>query len=114
MFKVSRIKELCITEILFKRDLPETMTAEPPEINANMLRIVLKFSPRVAFRVFDEFSQGYSVKNPDGSFTVTTFFPGEEWVYGYVLSFGDEVEVLEPGHIRERLKDILENCLKKY
>lgn len=114
MFKVSRIKKLCITDKLFKRDIPKTTPSEPPDTNANMLSIVLKFSPRVAFRILDEFSEGNCVENPDGSFTVTTFFPGEEWVCGYILSFGDDVEVLEPVHIRDKLKDILKNCLKKY
>ncbi|WP_231705801.1 WYL domain-containing protein [Effusibacillus lacus] len=29
-----------------------------------------------------------------------------EWLYGFLLGFGQHVEVLEPMHIRQRIKDI--------
>ncbi|MFZ5967353.1 MAG: WYL domain-containing protein [Bacillota bacterium] len=48
---------------------------------------------------------------------VTAIFPEDEWVYGYVLSYGNYVEVLEPFHIREiiigKMKDSLNKCHKE-
>ncbi|PKM76245.1 MAG: hypothetical protein CVU90_13440 [Firmicutes bacterium HGW-Firmicutes-15] len=43
----------------------------------------------------------YQFYHSDGSFIVTATFPEDEWFYGYVLSYGNYAEVLEPRHIRE-------------
>lgn len=68
----------------------------------------------MAYRVYDEFEQEFISKNPDGSSNVMVTFPENEWVYGYVLSFGDYAEVVEPAHVREILKRKLEQNLKIY
>lgn len=47
-------------------------------------------------------------------FTVTVTFPENEWVYGYILSYGCHAEVLAPIHIREIIKRKFEEGLKKY
>jgi len=49
-----------------------------------------------------------------GSFIVATELPDEEWLYGYILSFGGDAEVIEPKIIRDGIKNRLEECLKKY
>ena len=37
----------------------------------------------------------------DGWIYLTKTLPEDEWVYRMILSLGDQVEVLEPQHIRE-------------
>jgi predicted DNA-binding transcriptional regulator YafY len=114
IFKISRIKNLIIKERLFTRNAPENIVMESTELNTKMIRIVLKMHSRLAFRVFDEFGHGSIKENPDGSFFVTVDFPDDEWVYGYILSFGEDAEVIAPKKIRNGLKSRLEECLKKY
>lgn len=114
IFKISRIKNLVIKERLFTRNAPENIVMESTELNIKMIRIVLKMHSRLAFRVFDEFGHGSIKENPDGSFFVTVDFPDDEWVYGYILSFGEDAEVIAPKKIRNGLKSRLEECLKKY
>lgn len=53
-------------------------------------------------------------KNDDGSFTITLCYPEDEWVYGYILSFGHYAEVLEPPHIRAIISERLKKSLEKY
>ena len=114
IFKVSRIKNLMIKEECFVRNAPENIFMESNDINTNMLRVVLKIHSRMAFRVFDEFGYGSIVENRDGSFIVTIELPDEEWLYGYILSFCGDAEVIEPKVIRNGIKNKLEECLKKY
>ena len=114
IFKVSRIKNLMIKEELFVRNAPENIFMESNDVNTNMLRIVLKIHSSMAFRVHDEFAQGSIVENPDGSFMVKIEMPDEEWLYGYILSFGGDAEVIEPNKFRKGIKNRLEECLKKY
>ena len=114
IFKVSRINNLEIKEELFVRNAPENIFMESNDINTNMIRVVLKIDSRMAFRVFDEFPYGSVVENPDGSFIVAIELPNEEWLYGYILSFCGDAEVIEPKSIRKGIKNRLEECLKKY
>jgi predicted DNA-binding transcriptional regulator YafY len=41
-------------------------------------------------------------------------FPLDEWVYGYIISFGMHLEVLEPVSFREEIARRLEETLHKY
>ena len=68
----------------------------------------------MAYRVYDEFDPTAITKNQDGSFMVTSSLPGDGWVEGYILSYGDTVEVVEPQWLREAIKQKLANSLKKY
>lgn len=114
MFRVSRIKDLIASNETFTRSIPEDIWKESQEATNNNIKLVLKVDSSMAYRVCDEFEQESISKNSDGSFTVTVNLPESEWVYGYVLSFGDHGEVLEPKHIRKIIKKKLKNNLKKY
>lgn len=114
IFKVTRIKNLTISKETFTRVVPEDIWGNPKDHNNRMLKLVLKIESRMAYRIYDEFEEAYISKNPDGSFTVTSTFPEDEWVYGYILSFGNYAEVLEPERVREIIKRKLEDSLRKY
>ena len=40
--------------------------------------------------------------------------PNNDILYTKLLSFGDDVEVLEPESVREKIREKLENIFKKY
>ena len=52
--------------------------------------------------------------NEDGTVDATITFPKGEWVYGYILSFGESVRVLGPKEIIDNIKDVLSKTLKNY
>lgn len=114
LFKITRIKNLTCLKESFKREIPENIWGDSQKYHNRIVKLILKIDARMAYRVFDEFEQEYIEKNPDGSFDVTAFFPEDEWVYGYILSYGNYAEVLEPKHIREIIKTKMEESLKKY
>ena len=114
MFKVTRIKNLVLSNEKFSRNIPEVIYNESHKETNKFIKFVMKIESGMAYRVYDEFGQGDITKNADGSFIVTTYLPEDEWVYGYAMSFGDYGEVLEPEHVREIIKKRLENNLKKY
>ncbi|MCK5130028.1 MAG: WYL domain-containing protein, partial [Clostridiales bacterium] len=41
-------------------------------------------------------------------------FPMDEWVYSHILSYGDNVEVLEPLYMKEEIQKRLKNILRVY
>lgn len=114
IFKITRIKNLCHLNETFKRDIPKDIWSNFQSCNNRMITLVLKIEDKMAYRIYDEFEQDCIQKNEDGSFNVTVTFPEDEWVYGYILSYGNFAEVLEPKHIREIIKRKFEEGLKKY
>ena len=114
LFRITRIKnQKCLAET-FIREIPDNIFQDSRDRISKLVKLVLKIQSGMAYRVYDEFAQDCIVKNEDGSLTVSVTFPEDEWVYGYVLSYGNYAEVLEPIHIREILKGRLEDGLKKY
>ena len=113
-FKVSRIRQLRLLTDAFTRILPAGAIFDGPEISAAPIRLVLKIAAAMAYRVYDEFDPAAITKNQDGSFMVMSDLPGDGWVEGYILSYGDAVEVVEPQWLREAIKQKLANSLKKY
>jgi predicted DNA-binding transcriptional regulator YafY len=114
-FRLSRIKNLSVTEKVFKRKDPEErvladLAADPRPI----VTLRLKFQPEVLVRLYDDFDEEMIVKNPDGTCEVTLTYPEDEWVYGYILGFGCFVEVLSPPHIREIVAQRMKKALKFY
>lgn len=40
--------------------------------------------------------------------------PEDNWMYGFLLSFMDEIEVMGPGHVRQKLKELSMKMMNKY
>lgn len=114
-FRISRIKNVNVTNDLFERRKLEVIkNVECDEEPKIMVTFKLKFYPEVLYRLYDDFDYDTIIKNDDGSYNVTVTFPEDEWVYGYIMSFGCYVEVLEPEHIREIIKNRMKKVLKFY
>ena len=115
VFRISRIKNVLVTSKAFIRRKSEERekegTGEPLK---KLVNLKLKFFPEVLYRLYDDFEDELIVKNADGTCEVTVTYPEDEWVYGYLLSFGCHMEVLEPGHIRDIVADRMKKALKYY
>ncbi len=66
-------------------------------------RIMLRFLGEMAYRVYDEFDAAQVEQQEDGSLTASAQMPVDEWLTGFLLSFGSRVEVLEPAFLKEEL-----------
>ena len=119
LYKLSRIVNHIITEETFtERDLPdvnEDLNTGMQERYANTaVKLVMKIAPELAYRVYDYYREEDIIKNDDGSFIVTQIEPEDNGLYGFILSFGEYAEVLEPEHIRNIIKDKAFDIAKKY
>ena len=47
-------------------------------------------------------------------FIVNMSYPENEWLYGYIMSFGEYAEVLEPTYIRDIIKTKIEKMINNY
>lgn len=112
IFKIARIKEMKILEEHFERELPKEKKEEKYKFKSILLE--LEISIEMAYRVYDEFENEEIIKKEDDNFIVKVEYPDNEWVYGYILSFGEYIKVLSPERAKRVIKDKLEKTLKKY
>ena len=68
----------------------------------------------MTYRVYDEFEKENISKSSDDDFIVEIDYPENEWLYGYILSFGEYAKVLSPKHVRNIVVEKLEKNIKNY
>lgn len=112
IFKIIRMANIELTQQTFTRKVQKVQNIKFS--NENMIALKLKFSKAVSNRIYDEFWQEAITLNNDGSFTVIVNYPENEWLYGYIMSFGAWCEVIEPHHIREVIKKRFADGLYNY
>ena len=88
IFKISRMKEMNLLEENFKKEM--------------------------AYRVYDEFEKEEITKKEDGNFFVKVEYPENEWIYSYLLSYGEYVKVLSPNRLKDEMKNKLQKMLENY
>ena len=112
MFRMSRIKNVRETDEHFTR---RTVTEEEKRI-APIPHVELKMrcDEKVLNRLYDTFDEQFITANADGSYDVSVRVPDEDWIYGFVLSFGNHAEVLAPKHIREGVKTRAKQVFEKH
>lgn len=112
-FKLTRIKNLILCEETFVRDVPVSLPTETSLKDGHLISVELKFSPEAAFRVYDEFTDGVTTDH-QGNLYVSADLPDNGILFSYLLSFGDNVEILGPINVRKQMKEKLISMLQKY
>ena len=112
MFRLTRIKNVQVTGLYFTRR--EMEQSDNQNTYAPLVELNMRCDKKVLNRLYDTFDGQFISGNEDGSFNLTVSVPEEEWVYGYILSFGGFAEVLEPAHIREIIKARAKETYEKY
>lgn len=113
IFKLTRIRNLMVTDRYFsERDIQLEQEQVDPDFLAPMTHFKLKIEPAAAYRVFDDFGKGQL--QADGSYLVDVNWTGDEWLYGLILSYAENIEIIEPVHARERIRKKVEKINKKY
>jgi predicted DNA-binding transcriptional regulator YafY len=114
-FRISRIRNMVVmNEDFVRRPLESAKDEEPAAPSRKNVTLKLRFQPEDLYRVYDDYDQDRITRNADGTYDVTVTFPEDEWVYGYIMSFGDRVEVLDPPHIRRIVRERMRKALKNY
>lgn len=99
LFKLTRIKELRVTTHDYKRFAPSQLSEMLNPQKEKTISIALLFDKEITFRVYDYFDE--VTEREDGSYIAKADLPYNEWLYSFLLSYGDKVEVIAPQFIRE-------------
>jgi len=113
LFKITRMRRLKITNEHFPpRSLQDEMPLNDQAAEEHLEEIVLKIAPEMTYRVFDEFET--AERQPDGSHIVKCRWSQDEWLYGFILSFDEYIEVLAPVSLRDVIKEKARRIQEKY
>ena len=109
LFRLSRIKNLMMTEVQFERktDIQYHSVFPMPEEIGNLIYLELEFALDVGFRLFDTLDDTAIMKHENG-YTVKITLPENNWLYDFLMSFGDKVTIIRPKAIRQTLITKLE------
>ena len=113
LFRLARTEDPALEETSFlPRPLPKQLEPPPPPEHSRPMR--LRFSPGAAWRVMDYFHPRQVTREPSGDLLVECAFPEDSWLLGFLLSFGDQVEVLSPPDWRALVRREAEKILGRY
>lgn len=102
IFKLTRIMNIeVLSEGFSNKEFPELEIASKPVYK----KIVLRFPKEVAYRVYDEFDITQVKIQTNGDLIVSTEMPEDAWLIGYLLTFGTQVDIIEPLYLKEVLAE---------
>jgi predicted DNA-binding transcriptional regulator YafY len=116
MFRLSRMRSFFVTGEGFERK-PYCYESYAKQFQASeddLVEFELKFSEKVRFLVEDAFSPNQIFPQENDAVVVRAPIPMGDWFIGWILSYGEHVEVTKPNWAREVIKEKLHNIQKLY
>ncbi|MBD5542723.1 MAG: YafY family transcriptional regulator [Lachnospiraceae bacterium] len=111
IFKLTRIIDLEVLADSFRKSsFPELDEALGQTYNT----IILGFPQNLSYRVYDEFDKTQVTRRENGDLIVSAHMPEDEWLIGYLLSFGTQVDIIEPAYLREIVAEQAKKIYEKY
>ena len=105
IFRLSRMRNLINLPERFTRRNCDPLIYFHGELDSRpTVEVILKFSARVKVRVEEIFVKDQLQYDCDGTITATFHLPEDEWISSFVLSFGEDAELLSPPKWRHNIQ----------
>lgn len=114
MFKITRIRSYELLQETFEPKMEPKIENDYTHWGNEVTQLKFWIHKSMAFRVYDEFEEQEIQKLEDGNFIITASYFIDDWILGYLLSFGQYLELLEPKEVRGQFYENLKTLLKKY
>ena len=114
LFRISRIKELLVTDQYFKShsEMKESVFPLMEEMG-KPITIELSFPKEVSYRVYDTFEDDV-IKWNGQEIRVNVTLPETEWLYSFIMSFGNQISILYPVSLKEKIIERYKIALKHF
>lgn len=113
LFKLNRMTELAAGEPFEPRPAPLPDLA-PERVFPMKCRVTVLFDPVWRWRLVEEYGADRFTVQPDGRLRFSGGFPDADSALGWVLTFGEGAELVEPRELRQRLHGMLRRALARY
>ena len=117
LFRVSRMRDVAVGETTFpRREVTMSRLSWQASFagKAPGVMVTLRFRPQAWAVAMDWFQEEEGQRDAQGRVTVQATIPEADWLVGYLLSFGDGVEVLAPERVRLRVGEMARRLAAVY
>ncbi len=113
-FKLNRMLAVEETGETFPpRSVPSPITPVS-RVYPERLQGVVRFAPAARWRLVEEYGPDSFTREADGSLLFRRGFPDGEELLRWVMSFGEQAELLEPEGLRQELARLAKKIYEKY
>ena len=113
LFKLNRMTGLSAGEPFEPRSAPLPDLA-PERVFPEKYRVTVLFDPAWRWRLVEEYGADGLTQEPDGRLRFTGGFPDADSVLGWVLTFGEGAELVEPAELRQKLRSLTRSLAERY
>jgi len=115
LFKLHRLWKLQNTKIPFEpRDLPEGKPDFDTYFKNAESKLIALFDAGVKYRLIEEYGVECFTTTDSGKLLFQRFFASSDYVLHWILSFGDNVKVIEPPELISKIREHAKNILTQY
>lgn len=114
LFKLNRMNEIVIDETEFKQRKVEMPDLSIRKMFPGRIKVRALFNPEVKWKVVEEFGPDCYETTEDGKMLFHGEYTDMENLISWMLTFGDNVKVIEPECVKDELLRIAENIKDIY
>lgn len=112
-FKLTRMDNVCSGGERYMTERNYEVTSEH-EYKKQKIEVTLKIYGKMMFRAYDEFKGAVAEKNDDFVIVNAQLPYKSDWIYSYLLGFGEYLEIISPPHLKEEMKRYIKKIYERY
>lgn len=113
LFKLGRMTDLEMGDSFRKRSNPLPDLSQK-NVFPYTCQVKARIQPKYKWRLVEEFGPESFTAEPDGTLLFTFGFTDKTSIIGWIASFGDGAELLEPAELRQDIMAFAEGIRQKY
>lgn len=106
LFKLNRMLGLEMTGCHFVSRNPPPYEIQPEKAFSPQMDVKVLFHPSAKWRLIEEYGAESFEKQEDGRLLFSFKFADKEHLFGWLLTFGERAELLEPEFLRAELRNL--------
>ncbi|MBP5553235.1 MAG: YafY family transcriptional regulator [Lachnospiraceae bacterium] len=114
IFKLNRMDKITLEDLFEKKTEVPYPDMDGEKIYPTTGKVKVIFDSSLKWRLIEDYGVNSYTELPDGKLLFEHDYPDDEWLISWLLSFADQVTVIEPERIREKITKITSDITSKY
>lgn len=114
LFKLNRMEKLCLSENTFQKRAVATPDLDNERIFPGGIQVKALFDETSKWRLVEEFGPGCFEEQADGKLLFHADYTDKDNLITWLLTFREQVELLEPEDIRIEMQQIIQKMQERY